>query len=166
MLTNLPIWIPLHASLGVAAVVFAQRVGEPTFLIITLVVILAGVGAWVARGSWLRGVRLLNGALTGTIATITTVAFSLTVTMQSEVEDPGFAMLVVLLTGAAFSTWVADWYIKSAEDARAEERHVELMAEIQASQVLAARDTSPKPDSRSIRIFDLVVLVFLWHRGR
>ena len=42
-------------------------------------------------------------------------------------------MMVILLLGAAYSTWVCDWRIKAADDARAEARHGELMAAVQAA---------------------------------
>lgn len=151
------------------AVWLAGDLGTPIFVILACTSLITGVASWITSGGLLRGLRLLNGAITATMATLTTVALSLTVSAQSQAEDPGFTMLVVLLAGVAFSTWVCDWRIKSADDVRAATRHAELLAVVQASQASEAETVLPTLEVRrspAVAFLTLAAFVLLWRRGR
>ena len=155
----------VHAAIVGSAVWLAIDVKQSAFTVIAVFAALTGLAAWLARGTVLRGLRLANGALTATMASLTTIAFSLSLTLPGNDDDRGLSMMLMVLFGAAISTWVCDWKIKAADDARAQERHAELLAAVQAATSAPPPNAAPVP-SRSGMDLPVVALALMLSRRK
>lgn len=155
----------VHAAILASAFWLAIDVKQSAFTVIAMFVALTGLAAWLARGTVLRALRLANGALTATMASLTTIAFSLSLTLPGGSDDDrSFTMMVMILFGAAISAWVCDWKIKAADDARALERHAELLAAVQAASPSPAIVEAPR--SKTGAVFTLAAFAMMWRRSR